>query len=218
MSINLDPTSPLTPSELVLLNSEPFTGKANVNIEDLLNGKAKNLAKPLGEAILTAAFLAGENVGAIRLEVEKGKKLFMFSSTKLLVVSNNSAVAWPTGSLESTISSARKNRPEVHEVVHDWLGRDNDDPWGLVIDKVRDGLAGRQLLDITKEKVLMVLSTKHYELPESTGALAAQQPTGPIQQLLSECKQTRPELWTLLLSQVQKGVNRRVPPKDSSDE
>ena len=137
--------------------------------------------------------MASENVGAVRLEVEKGKKLFMFSSTKLLVVSNNSAVAWPAGSLESTISSARKNRPEVHEVVHDWLGRDDDDPWGLVIDKVRDGLAGRQLLDITKEKVLMVLSTKHYELPERTGALAAQQPTGPIQQLLSECKQTRPD-------------------------
>ncbi|MCU0502795.1 MAG: hypothetical protein MUC51_13710 [Anaerolineae bacterium] len=218
MSINLDPKCPLAPSELVLLHSQQFTGKTNVNTEDLLNGNAKKLAKPLGEAILTTAFLASEEIGAIRLEVEKGKKLLMFSSTKLLVTSNNSAVAWPAGSLESTISSARKNRPEAHEVVHDWLGRDNDDPWSLVIDKVRDGLAQRQLLDITKEKVLVVLSTKHYELPESTGVLAAQQPVGPIQQLLSECKQARPELWTLLLSQAQKGVNRRVPPKDSSDE
>ena len=149
--------------------------------------------------------------------MEKGKKLFMFSTTRLLVVSSNSTVAWPAGSLESTISSARKNRPEVHEVVHDWLGRDNDDPWGLVIDKVRDGLAGRQLLDITKEKVLMVLSTKHYELSETTVALAAQQPTEPLQQLLSECNKTRTELWTLLLSQVQKGVSRRLPPKDSDE-
>ena len=105
----------------------------------------------------------------------------------------------------------------MHEVVHDWLGRDNDDPWSLVIDKVRDGLSGRQLLDITKEKVLMVLSTKHYELPESTIALVAQQPTEPLQQLLAECKQTRTELWTLLLSQVPKGVSRRVPPKDSDE-
>jgi hypothetical protein len=93
MSINLDPTSPLTPSELVLLKSEQFTGKTDVNTEDLLNGKANNQAKPLGEAILTAAFLASGNVGAVRLEVEKGKKLFLFSTTKLLVVSNNNTVA-----------------------------------------------------------------------------------------------------------------------------
>lgn len=218
MPINLDPASPLTPSELVLLNSARFTGKTNINTEDLLNGKARNLAKPLGEAILTAAFLASEDVGAIRLEVEKGKKLLLFSTTKLLVTPNNSGVAWPAGSLESAISSVRKNRPEVHEVVHDWLGRDNDDPWSLLIDKIRDGLAQRRLLDVTNEKVLVVLSTKHYDVPQSTGALAAQQPTEPIQRLLTECKQARPEFWTLLLSQMQKGVNRRVPPKDSSDE
>jgi hypothetical protein len=78
-------------------------------------------------------------------------------------------------------------------------------------------LAQRQLLEITKEKVLMVLSAKHYELAESTVALVAKQPAGPIQQLLAECKQTRAELWTLLLSQVQKGVNRRVPPKESDE-
>lgn len=218
MSIHLDPASPLAPSELVLLNGQQFIGKTNVDTENLLNGKAKGFAKPLGEIILTAAFLAGEHVGAIRLEVEKGKKLFMFPSTKLLVASNNSVVAWPAGSLESIIASARKNRPEVHEIVHDWLSRDDNDPWGLVIDKVRDGLAQRQLLNVTKEKVLIVLTTKRYELPESTGAVAAQQPIGPIQQLQAECKQTRPELWTLLLSQVQKGVNRRVPPQDSSND
>ena len=218
MSNIIDPTNPLAPSELVLLNSSPFTGKPNVNTEDVLNGKAKGLAKSLGEAILTTAFLASESAGAIRLEVEKGKKLFMFPTTKLRVVSNSSAVAWPVGSLERYITSASKDRPEVHEVVHDWLGKDRDDPWSLVLDEVRDGLAQRQLLSITSDKVLKVFTTKKYALPEATSALAAQQAPGPIQQLLTECKNARPEIWLLLLSQVQRGVSRREPPRDNSSE
>ena len=106
----------------------------------------------------------------------------------------------------------------MHKVVHDWLGKDRDDPWSLVLDEVRDGLTQRQLLSITSDKVLKVFTTKKYTLPEATGALAARQAPEPIQQLLTECKNARQEIWLLLLSQVQRGVTTREPARDNSPE
>ncbi len=70
---SIDPDNPLTPSEVVFLNGELFAKKVTLGNVQLLHSEEKVSLNQLGQAILTAAILAGEQAGAFRLEVQERK-------------------------------------------------------------------------------------------------------------------------------------------------
>jgi hypothetical protein len=67
-------------------------------------------------------------------------------------------------------------------------------------------------------RVLKVLKTHHYKLPERTAALVAQASLDQVSCLLKETPGMRPDLWKLLLEQVGKGVSRRRKVEQNTDD
>ncbi len=222
----LDATSPLTPSELIFLNGEQFV---KVRPEWLGGGMKLQLPhteirvwnhEQLGQAILGAALLANEQTGTIRLEADYKKVFFgLFDTSTLFAVSEDKVVDWPHFSLESYIHRVLNQkrtkvssidiydwkRTEVSSIIYDWIGRDRSDPWFTAIDRVKRGMEHRGLL---KVETVGALFRKRYVF--SVAALAEQQSTEPVRQLLEECEQTRLPLWDLLRKQIKKAIKNRT--------
>jgi hypothetical protein len=217
----IDPTQPLTPSELVLLNGEQFAKKVMLGNVQLLHSGASVSAAQLGQAILVAGFLAAESTANLRFEARQEKAMLGLRKVKNLYANPTPhPVEWPDGCLESrlpTLAERLKADQENHQVsrlIYTWLGEDSGSPWQSAIDLVKYGMAGRGLLDSSKEKKLKLFTVTTYTLPQSTASLAAQQSIESVKQLLSNCERSRPEIWDLLVKQIKKAISDRTEQDD----
>ncbi len=86
---SLAPTSPLTPSELVLLNGEQFAKKVMLGNIKLLHTDASVSISQLAQAILTAAVLGDEFSGNLHLEVRQEIAMFGLRIKKIIYQSNS---------------------------------------------------------------------------------------------------------------------------------
>ena len=125
-------------------------------------------------------------------------------------------VDFPVGSLEAQIYDLAselkimKGKNEIVNLVYAWMRQDVSNPWAKAVELIQVGLGVRQLLNVIQEKKLKIFTTTRYELPESTRSLAASLPPEPVQQLLSDCRDYRPEVWNLLVKQIKQGINNRT--------
>ncbi len=123
----IDPDNFLTPSEVVFLNGEMFAKKVTLGNVQLLHTEEKVSLSQLGQAILTAAILAGEQAGAFRLEVQERKAMLGLRKVrKLFAVPANAREDLPEYSLEATLSDlAVRLKPEdkndVSTIIYTWL-------------------------------------------------------------------------------------------------
>jgi hypothetical protein len=219
-------TSPLAPSELVLLNAETFAAKAGaISLNDVniavFDADKKVSARQLGQAILAVALLANEQAGVIRLEPRAKKTLFGLRTVQALYADPaQGEAAWPENSLESKVRAiveerASKGRNEVENVLYDLLESDTGSAWQWTTSLVKQGLDNRGLLETVQRKQLKVFTINEYALPESTAALASQQDLKPVQRLLARYEQEKPEVWKLLTSQIQSAINKRTESDDN---
>jgi hypothetical protein len=161
--------------------------------------------------LLVIAVLANEHEGVIRLETrQKSALLGLTKSQSLYAEPGGAAPAWPAHSLEAQMPAllaplCAKKQNEVQTLVHALLEHDVDNPWQILIDRVKAGLAQRGLLQVAPagKKV-------QYTLPQSTADLAAHQPLAPLQQGLADTERSRPDLFKLLTAQIESGLKRRV--------
>jgi len=175
-------TTPLSPSELVLLKGEQFAKKSFSGNIKLLHTDNKVSAKEVSQAIMMAALLANEQTGAVRLEVGRKKALLGLRKVNTLFVTpGDITVSWPDNSLESEIPILaeqlldEKERNEVSTIFYTWLRKDSANPWQSAVELVKEGMASREYLEKIKQKKLKFFTLTHYELPESTSSLATQQ-------------------------------------------
>lgn len=213
----------LTASEQIFLQGEKFAEKANLlNKYKVMSSGQDVSLKDLAMKAVAAAFLASERAGAIRLEVRQVKGFLGLGKVSVIFAEPLKPVDFPAGSLESKIFDLatefkdKKEKNEVWLLVYTWLRLDASSPWQVATRFIQAGLGERQLLDVIQEKKLKIFTTTHYELPEATRALAAELPTEPVQQLLGNCRDYRPELWELLMKHIKKGFESRVE-RDTSD-
>ena len=210
-------TAPLSPSELVLLKGEQFAKKSFSGNIKLLHIDNKVSAKEIGQVMLMVALLANEQTGTVHLEVGQKKALLGLRKVNTLFVTpGDITVSWPDNSLESEIPTlakqllADKGSNEVSTIFYTWLRKDSVNPWQSVVEMVKEGMASRGYLEEIEQKRLKFFTLTHYELPESTYSLAAQQSTEPVKQLLTMCEQTRPEVWKFLVKHIKTTVSRRT--------
>ncbi len=204
----------ITPSEMVLLNGAQFASAAGWlgSKVELFDGETKVSGQELGQVMLAAAFLANEQTEATRLEISQKKMFFgLFTSTTLRVESATGPAAWPTPSLEAYIQSrVGREGQEVFQVVVDWLRQDSKDPWTEVAGLVKENLAQRGLLETVTETKMKVFSSRRYVLLEETAAQITHYPLEPVQNLLTQAKQTQAEVWQHLTKQFDKAISRRT--------
>ena len=155
-NISLDPTNPLSASELVLLNGDQFAKKVMLGNIKLLHTDASVSVSQLAQAMLVAAVLADESSGNLRLEVRQEKAMFGLRKVKNLYANPTPhPVEWPQFSLESQlpqIAERFKNDDDSHRVsnlIYAWLRQDSSSPWQSTIEMVKSGLTERGLLEKT---------------------------------------------------------------------
>jgi hypothetical protein len=213
----------LTPSEWVYLNGEKFASKSGVfNKTRLVHADLSVSQAQLAQAALAAAFLTLEQQGTLRLDVRQKKVLFGLASSKALFAdSTGPAAAWPAQTLESALPGLAyqlamdKNKNEIDTILYVWLGHDSGSPFEEVFDRIKWGLASRGLLETHQETHLKIFKSTVFTCPETTSQLAAAQPPQPVQQLLDQCQQTRPEVWKMLNDGIKRGITLRQEKTDT---
>ena len=220
-AVKIDPTSPLTPSELVLLHGDQFAKKVMMGNIQLMHTDASVSYAQLGEAILAAGVLSVESAGNLELEIRSGKAMLGLRKVKSIYakpgMTNN---AWPEKSLESQAIEITQNlvgqgeSPKVSDLIYTWLRQDSSSPWQAVITMVQSGLADRDLLEKSETTKLKVFTTVNYSLPESTAALAEQHPAKPVKEMLEECEENRKEFYELLKKEFKKAIKQRTEQDD----
>lgn len=212
----VDPDNPLTPSEVVFLNGEQFAKKVMLGNVDLLHSDEKVSLAQLAQTILATAFLAGEAVGAFRLEVRERKAMFGLRKVhELCAVPANPREKLPEHSLEATfaelaLQSAPQDKNDIFTILYHWLGEDAMSPWNTVMELLKKGMAERGMLDATQEKKLKIFTVTHYALSERTARLVKGQSIGPVRALLDNCARIRPEVWEKLESSIKKAITART--------
>jgi hypothetical protein len=217
------PPAYLTPSELIYLNGEKFVPKGGVfNTTRLIHMDFSVGAAPLAQAVIAAAFLTLEQQKTLRLEIRQKKVLFGLVSTKTLFADpTGPAAAWPANTVEAALPgiaaqlAGNKGQNEVHSILYAWLGQDVGAPFEEVFNRIKAGLAGRGLLETQEKTHLKIFKSRVYVCPEATRQFAAAQPLQPVQQMLSWCQQTRPEIYTSLFEQIKKGISARLEKADN---
>lgn len=218
----IDPSHPLTPSEVVFLNGEQFAKKAMLGNVDLLHSEEKVSLAQLAQAILATALLAGEAAGAIRLEVRERKAMLGLRKVRdLFAVPTEPREKLPEHSLEAVFADlalhlAPQDKNDVYTLLYQWLREDAISPWNTTMELMKAGMADRGMLEATQEKKLKLFTVTHYAFPERTSRLVKGQPAGPVKALLENCAHTRPEVWEKLEASIKKAIRARTESSDNN--
>jgi hypothetical protein len=219
--LKIDPTNPISPSELILLNGDQFAQKVMLGNVQLMHSEASVSVSQLGEAILAAAVLAVESVGNLQLDVRSEKAMFGLRKVKSLFVKPTfQPNYWPDYCLEAQLIQIgeRLDREEesakFSDLIYIWLRQDSSSPWQSTIEMVQSGLAERGLLEKSETTKLKVFTTINYSLPETTVALAEEYSVDPVRELLKNCENNRKEIWDLIKKENKKAIKQRTEQSD----
>jgi len=194
----------LTPSERVLIFGDRFSTPAGMlgYGEVVLSSGNKVSADKLALNLVTAAFLANEQAGAIGLELRLGKAMFgLMKTEKLHAVPGQRQVGWPHGSLEAVIAQSAQQHPKVDDLVGGILGQKSNSPAQRICGMAKAALAQRGVLHAEEKKTLKVFTSVTYSLPENRFA-AEQSGFAHVEQMLRACEQQRPQLWAALVRDI----------------
>jgi hypothetical protein len=169
---------------------------------------------------MASAILGCEASGGISLSMSSRKAfLGLRTVNELTAEPVGPGAAWPEHSLESNLQAVvSTGRIGVSGLVYRILVEDESIPWELPAKLVQKGLHARGLLEVEETRVLVVLKSHRYRLPDSTASMAAQSSLDEVQRLLKNTPTMKPDLWMLLLDQIARGVKQRTKVDDSSNE
>ncbi len=207
------PPNPLTPSEIVILHGEKFVPRARFTNVKLPHKDAQVAISDLLQTMLAAAILANKQTDVLALPMGHTKVLRRKRDT-LLVRLAGPIADWPEHSLEAAMCQQatllQQDRVyEVNQLVYGWLGNRLNSPWQFAFGKVRMYLVSRGLLETIKIKKLLIFPGTDYVLSPAGRELMNQQSIEPVQQLLDDCQQQRPQVWKLLWDHIEYGFVRR---------
>lgn len=145
----------LTPSEAVLLFGDRFLKKSMFG-EKLLLADLKVSTADLANKMMTAAILANQQRGYVKLSIEKGKAMFgLMKTEKLMIAPGSGNSAWPAQSPESgLLKTLGKNSITLKDLLIAYIGGMAASPEGDFISGVQGGLAERGLVTAEVKKLL----------------------------------------------------------------
>jgi hypothetical protein len=211
----------LAPSELVSLFGAQFAprgGKSATEAPHIPSTKQEDYTQ-LAAKIVAAALLADEQAGSIRLQAGAKKALFGLRTVQVVTaVAGGDPPPAPEGTWETRLYQAllkeKERTSEVQSLVFRLVPKSKD-PFGWVIDVALGALRQRDLLEVTEERKLKVITIRHWNLPDSTAQLASQESPAEAQRLLTQAERDRPELWKLLVDQIKRGIKQNEEQSDT---
>lgn len=208
--------SPFTPSELILLNGDQFAPEVETGGHQLLCSDGMVNGHYLAVMMTAAAILASTEENALIIEVKQQKKFLGLGSTQqVLIHPIGQPPNWNGYTLESAILYtagqfyAVKDDYGVKNIVYTFLHEDRNHPWQKVVEFVEWGLATSNWLMPVEGDAANAFQTP-FICPDKVQELAFSQPLDPIKQLITSCKKNTPELWKLLLAEIDQALKDRV--------
>ncbi|HWI64715.1 MAG TPA: DUF4339 domain-containing protein [Symbiobacteriaceae bacterium] len=204
----------LTPSEVVLLHADQFVGEGTLlkggNWTSLTTG-AKVGYMELTQTLLTAALLANEQAGAVRLRMQPKKAMLGLKSTNVALVEYVQDAVWPEGTLEwIAVEGMRGQKPrEAEDLFTGMLLMDSTYPHTLAGNIACVGLEKRGLLSTEEKKKLLIVSVMNFKVTDETRAAMAACPPPAVRQLLDQCRQSRPDLFQALADAAKAALGNR---------
>jgi len=208
-----------TPSELIFLRADEFVPAAGmldsinmIGAFELIHKPGKVQARAMSHTLLSAAILAANQMGNIKLEIGvQGGLLGLFGPTLKATSVWDGLVNWPEGSLESKlVRIVQRNSPmKISKLVYELLDHNDSRYVNLAPEMVREGMATRKLLIKETSSFLMAFKTDQYYLPQQINQLAAAQSMAAVQQLLQETEKANRVLWKMLQNGIKKGMEMR---------
>jgi hypothetical protein len=207
---------PFTPSELILLNGDKFAPEVQTGGHQLLCSEGMVNGHYLAVMMTAAAILANEEENALSFEIKQRKKFFSSNPEKQLFIHPlGQPPNWNGYTLESAVLYsagqffAVQGDHSVRNVVYSVLLEDRKQPWQKVIEFVEWGLATSNWLMPVEGDAAKAFQTP-FICPDKVQELAFSQPMGPVKELLSNCKKSTPEIWKLLLAEIDQALKDRV--------
>lgn len=205
-----------TPSEFILLHGDKFAPEVKQSDgHQLLCSDGVVNGSYLAMMIIAASILANEEVGALAIEIRQKKKLFSSKQTSDVYIHPvGQSPNWSGYTVESAILFisgqlfAVQGEYTVYNVVHSMLLEDRKDPWQKIIEIVEWGLASSNWLLPVEGDAAAAFQTP-FICPEKVRELAYAQPIDPIRQLILNCKNNTPEIWKLMLAEIEQAFRDR---------
>ncbi len=199
-----------TPSELIFLNGDKFAPESSKGDHfQLLTSDIVVSGPYLVNMMVAAAVLANEQMGALQLELNKEKGLLGLGSARnLLVTAVGQPPNWPGYTLEAAIPylasqiGPYRGRNTLYAILLNVVTEDIPHYWKKIIEMVEWGLASSNWLMPVEGNAASAFSIP-FICPAKVKELATQQPLDPLRKLLSECKKNRPEVWTVMMSEIE---------------
>lgn len=208
-------TGLLTPSEVVLLYADQFAPEGTLlkggNWTSLTTG-AKVGYTDLTAALLSAALLANEQAGLLRLRMQAKKAMMGLKTVNTVVVDFlQDAVVWPEGTFEwMAVEGMRGQQPrEAADLFTGLLLMNSTYPHTLAANIASVGLEKRGLLTTEEKKKLMIISVMNFKTTDETRRAMEASPPGPVRQLLDQCRQTRPDIYQGLADAAKAAIGNR---------
>ncbi|MHA2427352.1 MAG: hypothetical protein ACXADB_04940 [Candidatus Hermodarchaeia archaeon] len=213
MSKYFDPSSPLTPSELFFLDIQDMElgrGDSRWSNDWIPLFGGRNLV----HSLLITAFLANEQIGSLRLEMQE-KRVFFGLGIRLIpfVSIIDSADIWPHNSLEYELhrigaSSNNERKTKIYEIVHQWLQR-RGSPTMTAFETIMGYLCKRGYAKKVVRKELFIIHVNDYFPQEELMYKSADHDVQPIKDMLADFEDTRPDLWKTLLREIKAAFEAR---------
>lgn len=205
-----------TPSEYILLNGEKFASEGlGKNAVPLLYNDTLVDGYVLAKVMLTAAILANESESTLKLDLIQKKGIFTSTPKKELTLNPViTPVRWNGYTLETTLlvvlTSIKDSHQEttISNLVNKMLAEGREEPWKKVIALVEWGLASSNWLIPVQGDALGAFSTP-FICPARVRDLAIAQPEEPVISLLENCRMNRPEIWQVLLANIEQSLKEK---------
>jgi hypothetical protein len=214
-------TVQLTPSDVVVLRGEAFAPPSTLgDAHEILRSGQKVRASRLAVEAYAAAFLAAESAGALAFSRAQRSRLFGLRKVEVLVASTTGAPSpFPPESLEGRlVGLAARDGTDVERVVYAALGEDVPRPFAWAIARVEQGLARRGVLAVEEHRVLKVLKTRRFALPEASRGLVERAGDGAAERAaLDRARRERPDAWALLQASIERGIRSRQKESEGAD-
>jgi hypothetical protein len=206
-------------SDIVYLFGDRFVKKARLGGETLVYGGGKVKLSDLAEKLLVAAIAELAGKGYLGLEAIQEKKLALFTNRDVQVT----RLSGPAEALYGVDAAIWQNlsgdprHDRVRDIIIRILVREQPNPWRVIVELAKNGLAEQGYLLVEKEELRFRPDKLHWSADEGR-ILAQEGRADEVEAILSSLEARDPALYKQLAESVKKGIQAMVESPDFDDD
>lgn len=205
-------------SGIVYLFGDRFVGKARVGAEKLLYTDVKVSLSDLANQLLVAAFAGLASVGYLQMERFEKKRLGIFTERDV-EVTRSGEPGEPLYGLEAAVwenITDKRDQNRARQIVGRIIGSMCGNPWGVVVQRAKEGLLEQAFLATDKEVRRFAPDKIHWSAND--GLIAPHEgKVDEVKAMISSFEAADPDLYKQLVDSVKGGIKDMLETADYDD-